>query len=231
MNKHERLLVLNRTVPLAFCGERFWQGFPNLCYTVRESLFGCKRQSKEGAMAQISPTIQDGILTDLRDGSPVQIVVDSPDWYSWLQTASTFTFRGEQGLFTAHKERAGNRRGSAYWRAYCTRHGKLHRAYLGQSEELTIARLQSVAIVLVSKGARDDLLDVPGMEAGTSSTASASSPARTPRRRATAAPGPHEASRLQPWLASLPVPLTALIGRENEVAAACALLRRPGVRL
>jgi hypothetical protein len=30
-------------------------------------------------MAQISPTIQDGMLTDLRDESPVQIVVDSRD--------------------------------------------------------------------------------------------------------------------------------------------------------
>ena len=28
-------------------------------------------------MAQVSPIIQDGILTDLREGSPVQIVVDS----------------------------------------------------------------------------------------------------------------------------------------------------------
>jgi len=66
-------------------------------------------------MAQISPIIQDGILTDLRDESPIQIVVDSSDWYAWLQTASTFTFRGEEGLFTARKERAGNRRGSTYW--------------------------------------------------------------------------------------------------------------------
>src|SRR5215467_15852029 len=113
-------------------------------------------------MAQISPIIQDGILTDLRDGSPVQIVVGSSDWYSWLQTASTFTFRGEHGSFTAHKERAGNRRGEAYWRAYQKRGGKLHRAYLGKSEELTLARLQAVAVALASKGAGEDSLDGPG---------------------------------------------------------------------
>jgi hypothetical protein len=104
-------------------------------------------------MAQVSPIIQDGILTDLRDESPVQIVVDSSDWYAWLQTAPTFTFRDEHGSFTAHKERAGHRRGRAYWRAYHTWHGKLHRVYLGQSEELTLERLQSVAVVLASKGA------------------------------------------------------------------------------
>src|SRR2546430_3906612 len=118
-----------------------------MCYTVRESLRGCRRQSREAAMAQVSPIIQDGILTDLRDGSFVQIAVDSCDWYAWLQTASTFTFRSEHGSFTAHKERAGNRRGRAYWRAYRTWQGKLHRAYLGQSEELTLARLKAVAAV------------------------------------------------------------------------------------
>src|SRR6266566_4043414 len=118
-------------------------------------------------MTQLSPIIQDGILTDLRDGSPVQIVVDTSDWYAWLQTASTFTFRGEHGSFTAHKERAGNRRGRLYWRAYQTWKGKLHRVYLGQSEELTLERLQSVAMVLASKGAGEGLFNVPGLGAGT----------------------------------------------------------------
>src|SRR5947209_11390939 len=137
-----------------------------MCYTVRESLFGCRRQQREGAMAQIPPIIQDGILTYLRDGSPVQVVVDSSDWYVWLQTASTFTFRGEEGLFTAHKERAGNQRGKPYWRAYRTWKGKLHRAYQGQSEELTLDRLQSVAVALSSKGGGDGSLDVPGLRGG-----------------------------------------------------------------
>src|SRR5438067_12865059 len=150
-----------------------------MCYTVRESQCGCRRQSREGAMTQTPPIIQDGILTDLRDGSPVQIVVDSSDWYAWLQTASIFTFRGKDGSFTAHKERAGNRRGGAYWRAYRTWQGKLHRAYLGQSEGLTLERLQSVAGVLASKGAGDGPLDVPDLGAGTSSSADASSRARS----------------------------------------------------
>src|SRR5260370_304921 len=177
-----------------------------MCYTVREALFGCRRQSREGAMAQVSPIIQDGILTDLRDGSAVQIMVDSSDWYAWLQTASTFTFRGKDGSFTAHKEHAGNRRGGAYWRAYRTWQGKLHRAYLGQSEGLTLERLQSVAVVLASKGERDGSLDVPGLGAGTRLSAEASSRARTHRRGAPGAPGPHEAARSTPWLAIPPCP-------------------------
>src|SRR5574340_1719140 len=99
-------------------------------------------------MAQISQIIQDGILTNLRGESQIQIVVDSSDWYAWLQSATTFTFRSEEGFFTARKERAGNRRGSAYWRAYRKRDGKLHRAYLGKSEELTLERLRAIAAVL-----------------------------------------------------------------------------------
>jgi len=182
-------------------------------------------------MAQVSPIIQDGILTDLRDGSSVQIVVDSSDWYAWLQTASTFTFRGEHGSFTAHKERAGNRRGRAYWRAYRTWQGKLHRSYLGQSEGLTLERLQSVAVVLASKGAGDGSLDVPGQGAGTRLSAEASFRPSIHRRRASGTPGPHEEALPKPRLASLPVPLTALIGREQEVQAIGELLAHPEGRL
>jgi len=182
-------------------------------------------------MVQVSPIIQDGILTDLRDRFPVQIVVDSSDWYAWLQTASIFTFRGEHGSFTAHKEHAGNRRGGAYWRAYRTWQGKLHRAYLGQSEGLTLERLQSVAVMLANKGEGDNSLDVPSREGETRPSSEASSRARTHRRRATGAQGSHETARSTPWLSSFPVPLSALIGREQEVQAICDLLSRPEVRL
>jgi predicted ATPase/DNA-binding CsgD family transcriptional regulator len=182
-------------------------------------------------MAQTPPIIQDGILTDLRDRFPVQIVVDSSDWYAWLQTASIFTFRGEHGSFTAHKEHAGNRRGGAYWRAYRTWQGKLHRAYLGQSEGLTLERLRSVAVVLANKGEGDNSLDVPGLEGETRPSSEASSRASTRRRRASGAHRPHEAVLSKPWLASLPVPLSTLIGREQEMRAICELLARPEVRL
>jgi predicted ATPase/DNA-binding CsgD family transcriptional regulator len=182
-------------------------------------------------MAQVSPIIQDGILTGMRDGSAVQIVVDSSDWYAWLESASTFSFHGEEGRFTAHKERAGNRRGRAYWRAYRKRDGKLHRAYLGQSEELTLERLQSVAVALAHQEEGEDLLDEPGLEGEPRLSTEASPRARTHRREVTGAQRPHEADRSHPWLDSLPVPLTFLIGREQEVQAICELLSHPEVRL
>jgi predicted ATPase/DNA-binding CsgD family transcriptional regulator len=182
-------------------------------------------------MTSTPPRIQGNTLTYHQSGQPAQLQVDTPDWYAWLSTASTFTFHSEQGTFTARKERAGSRRGGAYWKAYRRRQGKLYRAYLGKSEELTLEQLQSVAVVLASKGEGDDSLDVPDPAGGTRPSSGASFRAKTHRRRATGAHAPHEAALSKPWLASLPLPLTALIGREQEVRAICDLLRRPEVRL
>ena len=62
-------------------------------------------------MAKTPPIVKDGILTYHQHGSFAQVEVGSSAWYTWLETASSFTFRSEQGSFTARQERAGNRRG------------------------------------------------------------------------------------------------------------------------
>ena len=106
-------------------------------------------------MTQTLFILQGETLTYQQDGQNIQVVVDTASWYAWLETASTFTFRSDYGSFTARLERAGNKRGGQYWRAYRKRHGKLHRAYLGKSEELTLERLKEVATVLASQGFAD----------------------------------------------------------------------------
>ncbi len=104
----------------------------------------------------------------------------------------TYTLDGE--TFTARRERAGNKRGGWYWRASHQHDGKLHRVYLGTSEELTLEHLHTVAHTRTDGTRRDTI---------------------------------HSTSSFSP----LPVPLTSLIGREREVAAALTLLARPEVRL
>jgi predicted ATPase/DNA-binding CsgD family transcriptional regulator len=179
-------------------------------------------------MAQVSPIIQNGILTYLRDGSLVQMVVDSSDWYDWLQTASTFTFRNEHGSFTARKERAGNRRGRLYWRAYHTRNGKLHRIYLGKSGELTLERLRATAAMLAGQEAGGGSLNDQEQAAGTSVSPLASShQAHRPPPQISRA----HSVKAQSSFSELPATLTALIGREQERTALCRLLRRQEVRL
>ncbi len=191
-------------------------------------------------MAQTPPIIQDGILTYQVDGQPAQLVVDSAGWYGWLETASTFTFRDEQGSFTAHKERAGNRRGGPYWRAYCTRQGRLQRIYLGQSEAVTLPRLQAVAARLFGRRVGETGIAVQAQDLEAAPRSPAASSAQVSLRRGTnpAFQGPAEPEEIlpkgesgAPGRATLPVPLTSFFGREREVAALAALLRQPSVRL
>jgi predicted ATPase/DNA-binding CsgD family transcriptional regulator len=182
-------------------------------------------------MTSILPLIQGNVLTYQQSDHPTHMLVDTSDWYAWLRTASTFRFHSEQGSFTARKERAGSGRGGEYWKAYRKLHGKLYRVYLGKSEELTLEQLESVAVVLASKEAGDGSLDMPDLAGGTRPSPEVSSIASPPLQRAIGDPSQQEAGLSKPWLSSLPLPLTALIGRQQEVQAICDLVSRPEVRL
>src|SRR5260370_40677493 len=106
-------------------------------------------------MKKISPTagaVRNGCLVYEQQGQNVVVLVDTPSWYAWLETATSFTFTGEEGTFTAHKARAGNRRGGWYWRAYRRKRGRLLRCYLGVSTNLTLANLHEVARCLAADG-------------------------------------------------------------------------------
>lgn len=73
------------------------------------------------------------------------LVVESPAWFAWLEEETLFTFQGQQGTFSARKERVAHGRGGFYWRAYRKKQGKLCRVYLGKNEQVTMARLNAVA--------------------------------------------------------------------------------------
>ena len=99
-------------------------------------------------MEKSSPTagaVRNGCLVYEQQGQHVVVLVDTPSWYAWLETATTFTFTCEEGTFTAHKARAGNRRGGWYWRAYRRKRGRLFRCYLGVSPNLTLSKLHEAA--------------------------------------------------------------------------------------
>src|SRR5437764_6632735 len=100
---------------------------------------------EESAM---TPTIQGETLVYRQDGQEQALPVDTAAWFAWLETASTFSFVSEEGSFTARREQAGHKRGGWYWKAYRKQHGKLSSRYLGKSEIITLARLQTVAQAL-----------------------------------------------------------------------------------
>ncbi len=79
----------------------------------------------------------------------VAVEPDSKAWFEWLLSIPTsFHFKGMKGHFTARKEQRGD---ATYWYAYLKKAGKLHKAYLGKTEELTHDRLEEVAARLKSR--------------------------------------------------------------------------------
>jgi LuxR family maltose regulon positive regulatory protein len=121
---------------------------PNIGVPVRESKAFDRPCRGTGIMAKTTPIVRGNTLTYQQDEQEQVLLVETPAWYAWLETAPTFAFTSEAGTFTARKERAGNQRGGWYWKAYRTRRGKLTSLYLGKSETVTLARLQAVAQAL-----------------------------------------------------------------------------------
>src|SRR5215472_6837377 len=73
----------------------------------------------------------------------LSIVPGSSAWYCWLDHTACFAFAGKAGHYTARKER--KQRGTCYWYAYFAQGGQRRKAYLGRTQNLTLARLEQLA--------------------------------------------------------------------------------------
>jgi hypothetical protein len=71
------------------------------------------------------------------------ITPDSPEWFTWLASLSSFRFVGQQGRFSAR--RGYNQGPNRCWYAQRGIHQKNYSKYIGVSEHLTTARLEQVA--------------------------------------------------------------------------------------
>ncbi len=96
----------------------------------------------------MTPTVQGETLVYLQDEQEQELTVGTLAWFAWLETASTFSFVSDEGLFTARHERSSQHRGGRYWKAYRKQYGKLSSRYLGKSETLSLERLRTVALAL-----------------------------------------------------------------------------------
>lgn len=99
------------------------------------------------------PKVEQGQLTwydPYADRTNTVGAVGSVEWRQWLDGAGTRSFRYEsdQGAFTAVKEK---RRGRSVWYAHRRQGGHLKRVYLGQSANLTGAKLTEAARKLNSR--------------------------------------------------------------------------------
>ncbi len=71
---------------------------------------------------------------------------DTPAWFAWLATLSSFRFVGKHGRFTAHRE--VERLPGAAWRAHRSIRSHTYNLRLGSTESLTIATLEQAAATL-----------------------------------------------------------------------------------
>src|SRR5918997_1216736 len=103
-------------------------------------------------MTRRIPQVADGVLRVLDPSGGPEIAVASPSWIAWLTDPATrsFSFQGTSGRYTARKEHRS--RGGEYWIAYRKQGGKLHKAYLGKAEDVTLARLEDVAAAMADRG-------------------------------------------------------------------------------
>lgn len=181
---------------------------------------------------QAVPVVREDTLLYQRNGQDYLVTVGTPAWYIWLSTATSFAFRSEVGSFTARREQAGHKRGGWYWRAYRKRDGQLHQTYLGTAQEVTLERLRMVAASLGGTYTLTTEKQEPCPDAHQGHPGDQKR-ARRPAMGTVKSLG--EGARtpefVQRATSTLPLPLTSLIGREQEVAAACALLARSEIRL
>jgi hypothetical protein len=71
------------------------------------------------------------------------ITPDSPEWFAWLASLSSFRFVGRSGRFSAR--RGYNRRPNRSWYAQRRIHQNNYSKYIGVSEHITTERLEQVA--------------------------------------------------------------------------------------
>ncbi len=94
-------------------------------------------------MAHKPLLVSNGFLQEYEFGiihAPV-ILVESVEWYDWLQQHRSFHFEHHGMVYTARKEQ---RPGGWYWYASRRISGTLYTLYLGKSEDLTQERLSLV---------------------------------------------------------------------------------------
>jgi hypothetical protein len=107
-------------------------------------------------MAKATAKIQLNQLYTQEQTTPV-CSLDSPEWFAWLATATTFRYFSQQRLLRSHNcyqplqpisVRKEKRRRGYLWYAYFKTRGCLHKRYVGKSSALTTARLDEIAIIL-----------------------------------------------------------------------------------
>lgn len=86
-----------------------------------------------------------GKIPLIKDGYHKDVLIGSEAWFDWLKEIHSFRYESTFGSFSAVKEA---KKSGIYWTAHRRIKGKLRREYMGNSESLTLTKLEDTALKL-----------------------------------------------------------------------------------
>ena len=110
----------------------------------RSPLSGSARGPR-GVLPLIAYTATGSYVVICPSKGELPFLPDSPEWFDWLATLSSFRFLGQQGRLSASRNK-----GRSCWMAYRRIHGHRYEYALGNTKHLTIGALEQMAATLQS---------------------------------------------------------------------------------
>jgi DNA-binding transcriptional MerR regulator len=106
------------------------------------------------AHARLLPLIEYGacgtyVLMCPQEGE-LALLPDSPEWFAWLASLTSFRFVGQSGRFTASRK-SKHHRSTRSWCAVRSLGNHNYKYHLGVTEHLTLARLELAAVTLQAR--------------------------------------------------------------------------------
>ena len=107
--------------------------------------------AKQRARSRQSTLIEYGadgsyVVMSAQEGK-LNLMPDSPEWFAWLASLTSFRFLGQTGRFTAYRE-CNHGKLMRSWTAHRSMHQRRYKRGLGITDQLTIARLEQMAATL-----------------------------------------------------------------------------------
>src|SRR5712691_826858 len=102
-------------------------------------------RGRRGVLALIAYTATGSYVVICATKGELPLLPDSPEWFAWLATLSSFRFVGQQGRLSTYRNP-----GRTSWMAYRRIHGRRYDYGLGNTKLLTIAHLEQMAATLQS---------------------------------------------------------------------------------
>ena len=107
---------------------------------IQNSLYNLIEYTGDGHYIMVDEISGNSYGTDM-------LPLDSQEWFIWLASLGSFHFKGKAGHFMARHEEKKQDNAPAYfnWYAYRKVGGRLHKLYLGRTNDLTMETLEHVA--------------------------------------------------------------------------------------